>query len=102
MNRLKKGDDVIVIAGKDKSRRGVVKSFAKSGSLVLVEGINIVKKHVKPNPNRGVEGGLLKKNFLLTLLTLLSLTLLLRKQIEWVISLLMRKRFATLNLMANL
>ncbi|WP_428996493.1 KOW motif-containing protein, partial [Pseudomonas aeruginosa] len=37
MNRLKKGDDVIVIAGKDKGRRGVVKSFAKGGSLVLVE-----------------------------------------------------------------
>ncbi|GMN89369.1 50S ribosomal protein L24 [Francisella sciaenopsi] len=61
MNRLKKGDDVIVIAGKDKGRRGVVKSFAKGGSLVLVEGINVVKKHVKPNPNRGVEGGVVEK-----------------------------------------
>ena len=61
MNRLKKGDDVIVIAGKDKGRRGVVKTFTKGGSLVLVEGINIVKKHVKPNPNKGVEGGVVEK-----------------------------------------
>jgi len=61
MNRLKKGDDVIVIAGKDKGRRGVVKTFTKGGSLVLVEGINVVKKHVKPNPNKGVEGGVVEK-----------------------------------------
>ncbi|BCD92575.1 50S ribosomal protein L24 [Francisella halioticida] len=61
MNRLKKGDDVIVVAGKDKGRRGVVKSFAKGDSLVLVEGINVVKKHVKPNPNKGVEGGVVEK-----------------------------------------
>ena len=61
MNRLKKGDDVIVVAGKDKGRRGVVKTFAKGGSLVLVEGINIVKKHVKPNPNKGIDGGVVEK-----------------------------------------
>ena len=61
MNRLKKGDDVVVIAGKDKGRRGVVKSFAKGVSLVLVEGINIVKKHVKPNPNKSIEGGVVKR-----------------------------------------
>jgi large subunit ribosomal protein L24 len=61
MNRLKKGDDVIIIAGKDKGRRGVVKSFDSEGTSVLVEGINIVKKHVKPNPNKGVEGGVVEK-----------------------------------------
>ena len=61
MNRLKKGDDVIVVAGKDKGRRGVVKAFVKGGSLVLVEGVNMVKKHVKPNPNKGVEGGVVEK-----------------------------------------
>ena len=61
MNRLKKGDDVIVVAGKDKGRRSVVKSFAKGGSLVVVEGVNLVKKHVKPNPNRGIEGGVVEK-----------------------------------------
>ena len=60
MNRLKKGDDVIVIAGKDKGRRGVVKSFARGGSF-LVEGINVVKKHIKPNLNRGIEGGVVEK-----------------------------------------
>ncbi|MDE5022891.1 50S ribosomal protein L24, partial [Francisella tularensis subsp. holarctica] len=62
MNRLKKCDDGIVIAGKDKGRRGVVKSFAKGGSLVLFEGINIVKKHIKPKPNRGIEGGDVEKD----------------------------------------
>lgn len=61
MNRLKKGDDVIIIAGKDKGRRGVVKSFARGGSLVLVEGINVVRKHIKPNPNKGIEGGVVEK-----------------------------------------
>ena len=61
MNRLKKGDDVIIIAGKDKGRRGVVKSFDSEGTSVLVEGINIVKKHVKPNPNKGIEGGVVEK-----------------------------------------
>ncbi|ORM38953.1 50S ribosomal protein L24 [Francisella endosymbiont of Ornithodoros moubata] len=61
MNRLKKGDDVIIIAGKDKGRRGVVKSFARGGSLVLVEGINVVRKHIKSNPNKGIEGGVIEK-----------------------------------------
>ncbi|MFV9972239.1 MAG: 50S ribosomal protein L24 [Francisella endosymbiont of Hyalomma asiaticum] len=61
MNRLKKGDDVIIIAGKDKGRRGVVKSFARGGSLVLVEGINVVRKHIKPNPNKSIEGGVVEK-----------------------------------------
>ncbi|MFV9931393.1 MAG: 50S ribosomal protein L24 [Francisella endosymbiont of Hyalomma asiaticum] len=61
MNRFKKGDDVIIIAGKDKGRRGVVKSFARGGSLVLVEGINVVRKHIKPNPNKGIEGGVVEK-----------------------------------------
>ncbi|MDE4990411.1 50S ribosomal protein L24, partial [Francisella tularensis subsp. holarctica] len=50
-----------VIAGNDKGRRGVVKSFANGCSLVLVEGINIVKKHIKPIPNRGIEGGVVEK-----------------------------------------
>lgn len=102
MNRLKKGDDVIVIAGKDKGRRGVVKSFAKGGSLVLVEGINIVKNILSLTQIEVSKVELLRKSFLLMRLTLLSLTQLLKKQIEWVISLLMRKRFAILSLMASL
>ncbi len=57
MNRIKTGDEVIVIAGKDKGRRGRVLRFAKN-NRVLVEGINIVRKHVKPNPNINEQGGI--------------------------------------------
>jgi large subunit ribosomal protein L24 len=58
MNRIKKGDDVIVIAGKDKGRRGTVISVNDIDDLVLVEGVNVVKKHQKPNPNAGQPGGI--------------------------------------------
>jgi large subunit ribosomal protein L24 len=57
MNRIKKGDEVVVIAGKDKGRRGVVLSIDED--RVLVEGVNVVKKHQKPNPNAGVPGGII-------------------------------------------
>ncbi len=60
MERIKKGDEVIVIAGKDKGRRGAVLSVLETGRL-LVENINVVKKHQKPNPNMGVQGGILEK-----------------------------------------
>ena len=60
MNKIKKGDEVIVIAGKDKGKRGQVLSMVSSTKL-LVEGINTVKKHQKPNPNKGVEGGIVDK-----------------------------------------
>jgi len=59
MNRIKKGDDVIVVAGKDKGRRGTV--ISADDDRVLVEGINLVKKHQKPNPNAGVAGGILEQ-----------------------------------------
>ncbi len=60
MNKIRKGDEVVVITGKDKGRRGtVLKVFADS--RVLVEGINVVKKHQKANPNLGVEGGIVDK-----------------------------------------
>jgi len=58
MNRIKKGDEVIVIAGKDKGRRGTVISVNNIDDQVLVEGVNVVKKHQKPNPNAGVQGGI--------------------------------------------
>jgi large subunit ribosomal protein L24 len=58
MNRIKKNDDVIVISGKDKGRRGTVIRINSEDDTVLVEGINIVKKHQKPNPNAGVQGGI--------------------------------------------
>src|SRR5579863_5767101 len=61
MRKIKKGDEVIVIAGKDKNRRGVVLSVLLAGEKLLVEGINTVKKHVKTNPNSGDRGGIIIK-----------------------------------------
>ena len=61
MKRIKKGDEVIVIAGKaeNKGKRGKV--LAVHGDRVLVEGLNLVVKHVKPNPQLGIEGGIVRK-----------------------------------------
>ena len=60
MNKIKKGDQVIVIAGKDKGRQGTVTKVYDDGR-VLVENVNIVKKAQKPNPNAGVTGGIIDK-----------------------------------------
>jgi large subunit ribosomal protein L24 len=60
MKRLKKGDEVIVTAGKDKGRQGVVLSFS-GDDRVVVEGINLVKKHQKGNPQTGQQGGIIEK-----------------------------------------
>ncbi len=60
MNRIRKGDDVIVISGKDKGRRGTVTRVVDDERLV-VEGVNLVKKHTKPNPQKGVQGGIVDK-----------------------------------------
>ncbi|HEX4872882.1 MAG TPA: 50S ribosomal protein L24 [Nevskiaceae bacterium] len=60
MNRIKKGDEVVVITGKDKSRRGKVSVVRDDGKLV-VEGINLVKKHQRGNPQAGVAGGIIEK-----------------------------------------
>ncbi len=60
MNKIRKGDEVIVQAGKDKGRRGTVLQVFDDGR-VLVEGVNLAKKHVKPNPQAGVEGGIQDK-----------------------------------------
>ena len=60
MNKIRKGDEVIVRTGKDKGRRGTVLQVFDDGR-VLVEGINIAKKHVKPNPQIGQEGGIQDK-----------------------------------------
>ena len=59
MNRIKKGDEVIVITGKDKGRRGTVISVDEIEDRVLVEGVNVVKKHQKGNPNDGTPGGII-------------------------------------------
>ena len=55
MNKIRKGDEVVIITGKDKGKRGVV--LAVGENRVTVEGLNIAKKHVKPNPMKGTTGG---------------------------------------------
>jgi large subunit ribosomal protein L24 len=60
MNKIRKGDEVIVKTGKDKGRRGTVLQVLED-DRVLVEGINVAKKHVKPNPNIGEPGGIQDK-----------------------------------------
>ncbi|HMN92185.1 MAG TPA: 50S ribosomal protein L24 [Hydrogenophaga sp.] len=60
MNKIRSGDEVIVIAGRDKGKRGKVLQRADESRLV-VEGVNIVKKHAKPNPMKGVTGGIVEK-----------------------------------------
>jgi large subunit ribosomal protein L24 len=60
MNKIRKGDEVIIRTGKDKGRRGTVLSILKDGR-VLVEGVNVAKKHVRPNPNVGEPGGIVDR-----------------------------------------
>ncbi len=60
MNKIRKGDEVIVLTGRDKGKRGKVLQRTDD-SHVLVEGINLVKKHVKPNPMKGTTGGIVEK-----------------------------------------
>lgn len=60
MRKIRKGDEVIVIAGKDKGRRGNVLRVL-ADDRVVVENINMIKKHVRPNPNAGVAGGIVEK-----------------------------------------
>lgn len=58
MKRIRTGDEVIVITGKDKGKRGKVKSVLTAKDKLIVEGINLVKKHVKPNPQKDQKGGI--------------------------------------------
>ena len=60
MQKLKRDDEVIVIAGKDKGKRGKITRVMKDGRLI-VSGINMVKRHTKPNPNIGRQGGIVEK-----------------------------------------
>lgn len=60
MNKIRKGDEVIVLTGKDKGKRGTVLSL--SSGKVVVEGINRVRKATKPNPMKGTQGGLVDKD----------------------------------------
>ncbi len=60
MNKIRKGDQVIVLTGRDKGKRGTVSLRVDEGHVV-VDGINMVKKHVKPNPMKGTTGGVIDK-----------------------------------------
>ena len=60
MNRIKKGDEVIVIAGKDKGKQGSVIRVLPNGRLI-VSDVNMAKKHTKPNPNQGQPGGIIDR-----------------------------------------
>jgi large subunit ribosomal protein L24 len=60
MNKIRKGDQVIVLTGRDKGKRGTV-VLRKDDDHVIVEGINLVKKHTKPNPLKGTTGGIVEK-----------------------------------------
>ena len=61
MNRIKKGDEVIVISGRDKGKRGTV-ARRVDDEHVVVEGVNRVKKHISPNPMKGITGGIVDKD----------------------------------------
>jgi len=60
MNKIRKGDHVIVLTGRDKGKRGTVTQRVDADH-VIVEGVNVVKKHVKPNPLKGTTGGVVDK-----------------------------------------
>ncbi len=61
MRRIRKDDEVIVIAGKDKGRRGKVTQVVENGERVIIGGVNLIKRHTKPNPARGVAGGIVER-----------------------------------------
>ena len=61
MNKIRKGDQVVVLTGRDKGKRGTV-ALRKDDSYLLIDGINMVKKHAKPNPMKGEAGGIIEKN----------------------------------------
>jgi large subunit ribosomal protein L24 len=60
MNKIRKGDHVVVLTGRDKGKRGTVTERVDA-DRVVVEGVNMVKKHVKPNPLKGTTGGVVDK-----------------------------------------
>ncbi|HKJ22729.1 MAG TPA: 50S ribosomal protein L24 [Gammaproteobacteria bacterium] len=61
MNKIKKGDEVVVIAGKDKGKRGTVTRVLPGDGKIVVENINMVKRHTKGNPLQGTPGGIVEK-----------------------------------------
>ena len=59
--KIKKGDQILVIAGRDKGKRGRVTEVIKSKDRVLVEGVGMIKKATRPNPSAGIQGGIIEK-----------------------------------------
>ena len=60
MSKIRKGDDVVVLSGRDKGKRGTVLQIIEN-NRILVDNVNVIKKHLKPNPNRGETGGIIEK-----------------------------------------
>jgi len=60
MNKIRKGDQVQIITGKDKGKRGIVVRV-RDDERIVVEGVNVIKRHTKPNPNLGTAGGIFEK-----------------------------------------
>lgn len=60
MQKIRKGDDIVVLVGRDKGKRGAVIQCL-GGDMMLIEGVNRVKKHTKPNPMKGERGGIIEK-----------------------------------------
>jgi large subunit ribosomal protein L24 len=60
MNKFRKGDQIIVLAGRDKGKRGTISARVDESHLVI-DGVNVVKKHVRPNPMKGTTGGIVDK-----------------------------------------
>jgi len=83
MNRIRKGDEVVIIAGKDKGRRGTVQRVLKDDKIV-VQGVNMVKKHQKPNPAQGVSGGIIEKEMPLNLSNVMLYNPATARVIAWV------------------
>ena len=61
IRRIKKGDEVVVLTGRNRGQRGSVLSVHAGSGQVVVEGVNIVKRHTKPNPQKGMAGGIIEK-----------------------------------------
>ena len=61
VTKLKTGDEVVVIAGKDLGKKGTVQKISKFNNKVVIAGINLIKKHTKPNPQLGETGGIVEK-----------------------------------------
>ena len=61
MNKIRKGDEVVILAGKDRGKRGVVLKAADARDRVIVENVNMSKRHTKGNPGQGTAGGIIEK-----------------------------------------